>query len=116
MLDLTKPVQTVTGHLVTLFRTDVKGPHPIQGSHYDRNRDFVAAWRADGTYPYSEHLRLSNVPTPPITKSSELYINVYRHKRDTAYRTRAEADKEAGEGRIACRKVAYTATEGEFDQ
>ena len=70
-------------------------------------RRLVESWHSDGEY-LGAGLEGENNLTPP---KKVTYLNLYEGRR---HHTRAEADKGAGTGRIACVKVEYM--EGQFDE
>jgi hypothetical protein len=117
-LDLTKPVETVSGEPFVLLSTEGRGAFNIVG--YVGERDYVMNFNDKGE-PASNHpaFKLRNVPAKP--QEFEGYFNVYRDDDGTIYvgspnDTRAEADQSAdySQTRIGCIKVKLV--EGQFDE
>jgi hypothetical protein len=112
-IDTTKPVETCDGDPVTLVLTDARGLYPLVG--YRGNRETLTQWTAEGNlYIGSTHpaLDLRNVKPKPVERVR--YINIYSTGGAYGYDTRADADKNAGGLRIACRRIVVI--DGQYDE
>lgn len=114
-LDLTKPVQTRSGHKVEILKTNLKGEFPVIGvvTHPDSGDEEVSYWHANGGFLHSGTYihDLVNVPV----KISRWY-NVYSDGSTVDFETREAADDYATtQGKVFCRIacVQLTVTEGE---
>jgi hypothetical protein len=117
VLDLTKPVETSTGELVTIVLTDARGEFPLRG--YIGNAQELTSWKLDGKYfSHDSNWRdLRNAPPKP--REREVYINVYENGDGKIFSTsghesRAVADSNATKHRLGCVKVKLV--EGQYDE
>jgi hypothetical protein len=109
-LDLGRPVRTVTTkHPVEIVTTRAR--HPVYKVHaYIGADDVVTVFTLDGRLSENGPRFLENVP-----QKEQLFLNVYPHPDAhskerfllTQHATRAEADAQAGSGRIACVPVEF---------
>lgn len=118
-IDWTKPVQTRDGQPFELLTTKLRsGTHTVLG--YIGSDTHVTSFTAQGYYTISgcEHPHDLVQPPEQVTVYLNVYGTVYFNVYGTdgsalAHPTRAEADRNASGGRIACIKVQYTP--GQFD-
>jgi len=110
MLDIKKPVRTIKDHLPVdilsdRFRCVAKGTnYNICG--YVHNRPSIEVWDVEGKHISNSDLDIEN--------GSELrWLNMY-HNKVADHATKEEADKAAGEGRIARVKIVFK--HGQMDE
>lgn len=104
-VDFDKPVQTRNGQAVTIITTAGRDKqYPVMA--YVGDNDGATMFTAEGFY-YADRevskLDLVNVPVEIV-----MYMNVY--PTNSVYKTRAEADAGAAEGRIGCNRIVLTPT------
>lgn len=115
-LDLTKPLRTKKGELVTIVTTEGRGEYPVIG--YIGDNDSIDRFTKEGKYYASgttSTYDLENVPPKPLER--ELYVNINKVNgslnRGGTYDSRAHADRNAHTNRVGCMKI--TLVEGVFD-
>lgn len=109
-LDFTKPIETCDGYLVTILSTNAPGKHSVvwhvTTSDIIHQSDFYGNSSKDSSY-------LRNVPEQI---ELEGWINIFKENDSIfsyLYKSKNDADKDAGKLRTACVKVIYSYVEGE---
>lgn len=123
MLDLTKPVQTRDGRSVRIFCTDGGGDMPVLGAigAYPKGHWDLRRWSAKGFIrPPGYGADNDDLMNIPETFEQELWLNVYKkapgslREWGTAFHyNREDADRSAGNDRVACVHVVIKGEVGE---
>ena len=110
MTDFTKPVQTRSGLPVTIITTEGRAGYPVLG--YIGDEKDLSHWSLNSHYvlDLDNKYDLINVPEKRVG-----YINLFSNFTARGnYTDKSQADRSAGQNRIACIRVEYT--EGQFDE
>lgn len=112
--DLTKPVRLRDGRPVKILCTDLKADQPIAGRVMDEDgdRESVETWYENGHYLYND--RVSEMDLVNMPKRHVMYINFYGNDMFVSHSTKADAESNASDHRIACVRIEFE--EGQFDE
>jgi len=109
MIDIDKKYRTLNGREVRIYATDGKGTYPVHGAVKVDDGWLSYTWEATGTQGVSNVHDLIEVR--PRHKRT-VWVNVY-DKAICDFRTKEDADRYAGDTRMACIKVELDFEEGE---
>ena len=113
MIDINKQYRTRDGREVRIYATDGGGPQPVHGAVFGLNFWSTASWSKNGSYKlvYGQENDWDIIEVRPRHKRT-VWLNVYNNG-IREWRTKEDADRYAGDTRIACIKVELDFEEGE---
>jgi len=113
MISKDKQYRTRDGREVRIYATGAGGKYPVHGAvKTDENEWSPSSWGGDGQQYIGGESEWDIIEIRPRIKR-EYWVNVYHWRVSSLWETKKEADKVAGDDRIACVKVVIDCEEGE---
>jgi len=117
MISKDKTYRTKNGKEVRIYATDGQGEQPIHGAVLEPNGWEPISWDANGFYFSSRNTSSFDLIEVKPKFRVERWVNIYSDppKISYLYKSKPEALRFAGGGRIATKRIIIEGTEGEDD-